>query len=100
VFEVIEVLPPTRKTWLRRKYSVPVKVRAMASMTCQTLVRTFEGHGHYSVQTYQVDFAEGEVVTLFFRPSDSVAVGDRRSLYTLLGQGYVAPFFRLIANQG
>ena len=100
VFEVIEVLPPTQKTFFRRKYWVPVKVRATAPMTCRTLARTFEGHGLYSIQTYQADFAEGQVVTLFFHPSDLVAVGDRRSLESMVGQGYVARYLRLVANEG
>ena len=67
-------------------------------MTCRSLGRTFEGHGIYSIQTYQADFAEGQVVTLFVHPSDLVAVGDRRSLESMVGQGYVARFLRLVAN--
>ena len=95
MFEVIEIGAPKRK-WRFGTEHVSVKMKATTAMFCELLGRTFQGYGKYTVQTYRADFSEGDVITVLFRSSDMIAVGDRRSVESLAGQGYLKPYFRLV----
>lgn len=99
MFEVIYVGPPTKKR-LFRPSLIPVKMRATAPMACEYLRRSFEGHGHYSTQTYRADFREGDVITLYVHGWEMIAVGDQRSAESLAGQGYLGGYFRMVATTG
>jgi hypothetical protein len=98
MFEVVNVVPDVRRGLLRRKYKVVVMV-AKKAMSCQYLSRTFQGHGHYSTQTYQVDIAEGDRFSLAMR-STALRVGDQRSLETVVGEGYLREYGRMVATTG
>jgi len=99
MFEVIEIGRPQRK-WRFGRKRVSVKLKATTAMSCELLDRTFEGHGHYTTQTYRADFSEGEVITIVFSRTEIVTVGDQRSIESLAGQGYLKPFLRMIRTNG
>jgi hypothetical protein len=101
MFEVIAIGSPlTKRRWLFKKVTYfPVKMRATTAMTCQVLARSFQGHGNYTTQTYQIDISEGEVITIS-STADMLEVGDKRSLETLVGQGYLGGYRRLVATSG
>ena len=76
-----------------------VVMRATTAMTAQYMCCTFQGHGRYSVQTYQVDIAEGDRFS-YRMPGTALRQGDRRLLETLLGEGYLREYARLVATSG
>lgn len=98
MFEVVEIGPTVEtKRWFRSPTrSRPVKLKAVATASCEKLGRTFEGYGKYTTQKYRAEFSEGEVITLWFSDSKLVALGDRMSVQTLAGQGYLNHCFRLV----
>ena len=97
MFEVIEIGVPEKRGFFRRK-RIPVKMRATTAMHCEMLGRTFQGHGKCTIQTYHVDFNEGDVITLRFPKTEVVSVGDRRSIESLSGQGYLKNYFRMVST--
>ena len=102
MFEVVEIGPMAEtKRWFRSPTrSRPVKLKVVSTTFVEKLGRTFEGYGNYSTQTYRADFTEGEVITIWFSGSKLMAVGDRMSVETLAGQGYLSSYFRLSGTRG
>jgi hypothetical protein len=101
MFEVIAIgTLRKKKLWFFGASGVNVRLRATTAMSCETLGRTFQGHGRYTTQTYRVDFSEGDIITLFFHPTDAIPVGSKRSIKSLMGQGYLRNYYRLVATTG
>lgn len=101
LFEVVEIGPFEKKRFLRRQSSYrPIKLRCVQSARCEKLGRTFEGHGHYSAQTYRAEFSEGEVISIWVSGLPLLAVGDRLGLESLAAQGWLDDYFRLVATTG
>lgn len=100
MFEVIEIAPaPGRTGFFRRQARHrQVKLRAKAAMSCQKLGRTFEGHGNYSVQTYQGDFSSGETISVALDINALLAVGDLLSIESLLATGSLDDYLRMVAT--
>lgn len=98
MFEVVEIDPTVEtKRWFRSpSTSRPVKLKAVTSACCEKLDRTFEGYGKYTTQKYRAEFSEGEVLTIWFSNSKLLAVGDRISVQSLAGDGYLSRYFRLV----
>lgn len=98
MFEVVEIGPIAEtKRWFRFPLrSRPVKLKAIAAAYCEKLERTFEGHGKYTTQKYRAEFGEGEVLTIWFSNSKLLAVGDRLSVQSLAGDGYLHRYFRMV----
>jgi hypothetical protein len=99
MFEVMDVLPSTKKGWLKPR-RIPVKLKATKAMSCEYLTRTFQGHGTYTTQTFRADFAAGEVIFLVFSPRDRVVVGDMLGIEALSALGYLRDYFRMVATTG
>ena len=98
MFEVVEIGPTVEtKRWFRSpSRSRPVKLKAVTMGSCEKLGRTFEGYGKYTTQKYRAEFSEGEVLTLWFSDSKLLAIGDRVSVQSLAGDGYLNRYFRLV----
>ena len=98
MFEVIRTGPPfsTGALWWR-KTQRPVTLRATEDMSCEYLVRTFQGHGNYTTQTYRVDVAKGDAFT-FAMEKTALRVGDFRALETIVGEGFLREYARLVAT--
>ena len=100
MFEVIEVGPVTsKKGWFRTRHYFAAKMRALSPIVIQKLNRTFEGYGNYSTQTYQADFGEGAVITIWFPNDRLLAVGDKVSAESLAGEGYLNHYFRMVGTK-
>jgi hypothetical protein len=99
MFEIIEIGAAKRR-WLFGAKRVPIKLKATTGMSCEMLDRSFEGHGHFTTQTYRADFSEGDVITVRIPISDMISVGDRRSADSLAGQGCLKRYFRLVGTSG
>jgi hypothetical protein len=100
MFEVVELaaIPGRTGFFSRQARHRPVKLVAKAKMSCQKLGRSFEGHGQYSVQTYQGDFSEGETISILVDISTLIAVGDLLSMESLLATGSLDGYLRLVAT--
>lgn len=96
MFEVTRREDLPSKGLFGKPYSVVI-LEARAAMSCQFLKRTFQGHGIYSTQTYQIDIAEGDRFILKMKQT-GLKVGSRRMLETLVGEGWLHEYARLIAT--
>jgi len=104
MFEVVQIYHDVSvkggifSRWKKSTTTVVV-LRAIAGMSTQYIDRTFQGHGHYSAQTYQVDIAEGDRISLQM-PGTVLRQGDRRALETLVANGYLREYGRMVATTG
>lgn len=101
MFEVVEIGQIPNRAGLFRQQARyrQVKLIARAAMSCQKLGRTFEGHGNYSIQTYQGDFAEGETISVPIEISTLLAIGDMLSIQSLVATGSLDDYLRLVATK-
>jgi hypothetical protein len=98
MFEVIEIGGTTKKSWFSRVQYLQVKLKALDNLSCEKLGRNFEGYQHYSTQTYRAGFSKDSVITVFLPVREMVTVGDKLSVESLAGQGYLDRFFRLVGT--
>jgi hypothetical protein len=95
MFEVVEIGALSRKRWFRAQHQA-VKIKAVSSSSCEKLVRSFEGHGKYTVQKHRAEFTEGEVLTVWLSGTSMLSIGDRMSVQTLAAQGCLGHCFRIV----
>ena len=101
MFEIIEIGRLSRRRFFRRPQQLrQVKLKAVKDTFCEKLGKHYEGRGRYSVRTYRADFSEGTVITVWFASTDLIALGDKVSVETLAGQGYLNQFFRMTDSKG
>ncbi|MBW6400444.1 hypothetical protein KPL78_21470 [Roseomonas sp. HJA6] len=66
-------------------------------MSFEHMGKTLDGHGNYSAQTYQPDIAQGDIFTLAMEKT-ALTVGDKRNLETLVAEGWLREYGRLVAT--